>query len=187
MSTELCFKGVQFPPPAYLGIQILCDPVACSIESFIFCSIFTSGGTFHKKQSNSTAGVNKLKGDAHYQLQAFLVFEVFSISLSLHQHQWSHSWEAIKVTQLEMINERSVTTTALNIGVFGLFFFFLFVRTCLFICASSLLAVTFHHSKSRLEYNGGNVSHHSFSLKARYMMFLVSRTVDNWNFYKQKI
>lgn len=144
MSTELCFKGVQFPPPAYLGIQILCDPVACSIESFIFCSIFTSGGTFHKKQSNSTAGVNKLKGDAHYQLQAFLVFEVFSISLSLHQHQWSHSWEAIKVTQLEMINERSVTTTALNIGVFGLFFFFLsfckdmFVYLCKFIIGSHI-------------------------------------------------
>lgn len=135
LSRELCFKRVQLPPPAYFGIQILCASVTCSIESVIFCSIFTSCGTFHKKnQSNSTAGVNKLKEDVHYQLQTFLLFEVFSISLSLHQHQWSHSWEAIKVTQLEMINERSVATTALNIGFFRPFFSFsLQGHVCLFV------------------------------------------------------
>lgn len=145
MSRELCFTWVQLPPPAYLGILILCDSVTCSIESFIFCSIFTSCGTFHKKkkQSNSTAGVNKLKEDVHYQLQTFLLFEVFSISLSLHQHRWSHSWETIKVTQLEMINERSVTTTALNTGFFRLFFFLshckdMFVYLCRFIIGSHI-------------------------------------------------
>lgn len=143
LSRELCFKRVQLPPPAYFRIQILCASVTCSIESVIFCSIFTSCGTFHKKnQSNSTAGVNKLKEDVHYQLQTFLLFEVFSISLSLHQHQWSHSWEAIKVTQLEMINERSVATTALNIGFFRPFFLShckdMFVYLCRFIIGSHI-------------------------------------------------
>lgn len=134
-----------------------------------------------KKQSNSTAGVNKLKEDAHYQLQTFLLFEVSSISLSLHQYQWSHSWEAIKATQLEMINERTRTTTALNIGFFG-FFFLQFARACLFICTDSLLPVTFHHSKYPADHDRGNMFHHFSSLKAKCMEFLVSRAVDNWNF-----
>lgn len=133
-----------------------------------------------KKQSNSTAGVNKLKEDVHYQLQTFLLFEVFSISLSLHQHRWSHSWETIKVTQLEMINERSVTTTAPNTGFFRLFFFLshckdMFVYLCRFIIGSHIPPL----KKNPFEYDGGNVSHHSSSLKARYMMFLVSTGMDN--------
>lgn len=79
--------GEEFPQPACLVIQVSCDPVASDIRYFIFHSIFTSCGTSSQKQSSITARINKLKEDAHYQSQTFLLFEAFSISLSLHQHR----------------------------------------------------------------------------------------------------
>ena len=112
----------EFPPPAHLETQVWWDPVASDIRSFVFHSIFTSCGTASQKQSSSTAGINKLKEDAHYQLQTLLLLEAFSVSLSLHQHQQSRSWKAIRTAQLEMINERNVTTAALSIWFSGLFF-----------------------------------------------------------------
>lgn len=86
MTMELFGGWGNFLYLGYLLIQVLCDPVGSDIRSFIFHSIFTSC-SISSQNTNCTAGVNKLKEDAHYQLQTFLLFGAFSISLSLHQHQ----------------------------------------------------------------------------------------------------
>lgn len=55
LNMELCFQvgEEQFPPPACLVIQVLCDLAASDITSFISHSVFTSCGT--SSQNSQTA------------------------------------------------------------------------------------------------------------------------------------